>query len=459
MCTNEDLKTSLHRGSITECPGGRSLFEDFKPANNLALPRPSIKAGILSHGKSKRISTYRLVQSFTAAIFLTLVYLSISPTSTSLPKHDLLGRPYCERSLTFVLSDCCDFSFQMIGLVNAMIYAEDTGRSFFLADKNWNYGRWGSFFKKLAKPSCIRPETSDLYVQFPNTPLGPDELRETEAKFKTASHVVMNRWSWYLLDEHIETVYHEKKHSSGIPAYAKIFKAQERVLHNIWHVNKEVQNLVHRECEVGELPYARSRATKDNFYIALQIQRVNHIGKYVAAAERVLQRIPQIKNEITVFVNAHTNTSHARRRLMKRRPDWKVVVSFEDDFQFRLDDTAPDSKGLMAYDLESRVDFGMAFVTDIVLMAEADHLVCSFGTPVCRLVTLLKGLRKVKSTTSIDKQWFSTLYPLNGYNEVYNPHKARWKKQPHRPTNGDGKKGRRKGGRKGGRKYGKSRAS
>ncbi|CAG8495458.1 2648_t:CDS:1 [Paraglomus brasilianum] len=408
----------------------------------------------------RRISTYRLVQSFTAAIFLTLFYFSISPNSSiSLPKYDPLGRPYCERSLTFVLSDHYDFSFQILGLVNAMIYAEDTSRSFFLADKKWNYGRWNSFFKRLHKPSCVRPEHPDMYAQFPSTPLGPDELRETEAKFKTASHVVMDQWSWHLLDKHIETVYHNVSHSPGISAYENIFKAQERVLRKIWHINKEIRGLIHRECDLGELPYARSKTTKDNFYIALQIQRVNHIGKYIAAAERVLERIPEIRDEVTVFVNAHTNSSHARRRLMKRRPDWKVFVSFENDFQFRLDDTASKkNKQLMAYDLESRVDFGMAHVTDITLLAEADHLVCTFGTPMCRLVALLKGFKKLRSTTSIDRKWFPTLYPLNGYNEVYNPHKAYWNKRP-RLSDGNGKKGGRKGGKKGSRKNGKFRGS
>ncbi|CAG8641459.1 3067_t:CDS:1 [Ambispora leptoticha] len=390
--------------------------------------------------------------------------------------EQLTSLPLCDRSLTFVLSDCCGFPFQMTALINAIIYAKDTGRAFFLDDSNWNYGRWSIFFMELSKPDCVRPDkgianndqlnknyyyNSDddqvAFAEFPDHPLKPKELDRMDLLFTEAPHQIMTRWSWHLLDEHVVKTYVKNNDNNSSDTidedrnkiikkeYEKIFKEQESVLLKIWRPNRELQQLTHEQSHEIGIPHNHGGMRPENSYIAFQIHRPKTLDSYLSAADQYLNKVAEkmnkLKNneksndEVTVFITSRKELSEVRRALSYKRPNWQFVTSFEDEPMYRFD--AAQKPRLMSYRLDSRINFGMAFIADITLMSQADHLVCTFSTSLCRFLVLLKGWKastvnpwEAGGTTPIDEDtshgWFPTLFLVSKDGQLTNPHNVYW---------------------------------
>ncbi|KAG9296434.1 hypothetical protein G9A89_015026 [Geosiphon pyriformis] len=368
------------------------------------------------------------------------------------PKFD--NTLYCERSLTFVLSDCCGLPFQMTGLINAMIYAEDTGRSFFLNDSHWNYGRWENFFEPLRKPHCVLPENNpDLFVKFPDRELSSAELKEMNMKFKRGSHQLMTRHSWHLLDEYISNTYYQNpspnknftiNEESGErerdAELESIFGVQELTLKKIWRLNREMKKLIHDQSHEIGVPHNHGGIPSENSYLAFQIHRSNTLDLYISAAERYLIASQEKKNqtdfnnneEVVVFLSSRSDLIEISKKLSNKKPNWQLLTSFDDEPMYRFS-SALKSRHLMEYKLESRINFGMAFIADLTLMRHAEHLICTFAAPSCRFLVLLKGWRQWRSTTIIDdnlgKDWFPTLFPIGENGEPMNLYQIYLKNQ------------------------------
>lgn len=69
-----------------------------------------------------------------------------------------LKDPYCETSLTFVMqSEDAGLGTTLMNLWISYGLAQKQGRSFFIDDTNWAYGKFTTYFKPLAKPACRPP--------------------------------------------------------------------------------------------------------------------------------------------------------------------------------------------------------------------------------------------------------------------------------------------------------------
>ncbi|CAG8632290.1 4433_t:CDS:2, partial [Ambispora gerdemannii] len=308
----------------------------------------------------------------------------------------------------------------MTGLINAIIYAKDTGRTFFLDDSKWNYGRWDIFFVKLPKPGCVRPDKTKkvydgrddddgqvVFAQFPDYPLLMKDLNKMDRSFTNAPHQIMTHWSWHLLDEHLLSRYTNTSRDGDDD------NKQESVLSKIWRPNREVRRLTHDQSyEIG-IPHNHGGMRPENPYIAFQIHH----------------------DEVTVFITSRKEISEVRRALSFRKPNWQFITSFEDEPMYRFD--AAQKPRLMSYRLDSRINFGMALIADITLMSQADHLVCTFSAPLCRFLVVLKGWKaatmntwEAGGTTPIDdgtnNGWFPTLYSISKDGKSTNPHNAYW---------------------------------
>lgn len=346
--------------------------------------------------------------------------------------------PECDSSITFTFHSCCGFASEIIGLLNVMIYAKDTGRALFLRQRDWNYGSWSDFFVDFPQPSCRIPADTRK-IGFAHAFL-PKELDKQERKFKRAKHLFVNRLAWHIMDEHLMNHYTDPREKDTPAYWERAFKAQARALAQIWKPNATIKDLVvAQEAELQlrgsqESDFAGDRlpvigvhvrrGDKAREVIAFGQQHI-HLEDFIYSMTEFLEK-NAINEPRIVMVMSDDGT--VVDDLSELQPAWKFKQVLQDD-KFKTE-TARQPHDQTTFDHMSRrqrIRQGQALIAELTLLSQADEVVVTLSSNVGRLLAVLRGWDQLHTLKSLDSPFFPTVFPPGLYRDQ-NPH-ALWAKQ------------------------------
>ncbi|KAL1962290.1 hypothetical protein VTN77DRAFT_9833 [Rasamsonia byssochlamydoides] len=115
----------------------------------------------LSHNKTQAFGYYRRDQNFMDVADAEDIGLLPRSSSVQQATLDNGHNKVCETSLTFVMqSEDAGLGKTLMALWMSYGLAQKEGRSFFIDDTDWAYGRYSTYFKPPPKPSCLPPMPS-----------------------------------------------------------------------------------------------------------------------------------------------------------------------------------------------------------------------------------------------------------------------------------------------------------
>lgn len=77
-------------------------------------------------------------------------------------KTDNQGLTICAKTLTYLLDDDFGMAFHLNAISLALALAKKDGRSFFIADGEWDRGLWNDHFLELPAPDCQAPPPEEM---------------------------------------------------------------------------------------------------------------------------------------------------------------------------------------------------------------------------------------------------------------------------------------------------------
>ncbi|EGG06462.1 uncharacterized protein MELLADRAFT_86650 [Melampsora larici-populina 98AG31] len=77
-------------------------------------------------------------------------------------KTDNQGRTICSKTLTYLLDDDFGMAFHLNAITLAFALAKKDGRTFFIADGEWDRGLWNDHFQELPAPDCQPPPPEEM---------------------------------------------------------------------------------------------------------------------------------------------------------------------------------------------------------------------------------------------------------------------------------------------------------
>ncbi|KAL1983927.1 hypothetical protein VTN96DRAFT_9780 [Rasamsonia emersonii] len=115
----------------------------------------------LSHNKTQAFGYYRRDQNFIDVADAEDIGLLPRSASVQQATPDDGHNKVCETSLTFVMqSEDAGLGKTLMALWMSYGLAQKEGRSFFIDDTDWAYGKYSTYFKPPPKPSCRPPMPS-----------------------------------------------------------------------------------------------------------------------------------------------------------------------------------------------------------------------------------------------------------------------------------------------------------
>ena len=352
-----------------------------------------------------------------------------------------LGEPkFCERSLTYVMeTGDAGFGKSLMGLWLSYGLAQKEGRSFFVDDRHWAYGKYSTFFRPPPSPSCLQP---------------PDHHRLPCPHH--ARHLIVSASTVPWTFGHLFDGKFEDAHKVGVlrhgPIFAVLRTGYEALFHlenqDAEYVEKRIQELDSKIRGKGGLMVGVHVRHGDRHPWEYQYQKSYiPLEKYVDAARAFIRDASIAQNDSTnnigeamskmilasddpdVYASPDLSSAlHAQERILLagkstldaatgtlQNANSKFIDDsfgweggfFKDVFWGLGDATAAKtarSLGLRAEQLEReertppselalqlRALVGRAYVLDLTVVGSADGVVCGVSSVGCQLLAVMMG--------------------------------------------------------------------
>jgi hypothetical protein len=286
-----------------------------------------------------------------------------------------------------------------------MEYAHKSGRSFFLVDDDWNYGRWFNYWSSSTYFSIPNSPSSTYFIYFNPNQLhqcalpNKDEIVELEKglnlnevpHFKTAVN-------WGIFDSYGMVV--NPSWDDTLEKHEESFKLRSEIIKSLWKLHPDIQTRINN---------IRNELQLYN-YIAIHIRRGDKISELASGEYTPLTSFynsieinKQQLNTSKIFVMS--DDISIMKNLTEDRPDWEFVSvdgTFNNNVSF--------NQGIFNdQNMFDRQEDGISLVIQIELMRLADHVICTHSSNICRVISILRGWEDAytnKHLESLDINWY-----------------------------------------------------
>lgn len=386
----------------------------------------------------------------------------LSTEQTSMQKRPNL---YCDSSLTFVMqSEDASLGITLMNLWISYGLARKLGRSFFIDDTNWAYGKFSKYFKSPPKPTCRQPPPEmrlpcplqaqhlvvsssnalwifgDSFKEYFKNPFAVSETRQREifemarSGYEALFHLIGDDASY--LQQRIQGLNRDVRSKGGVAIGIHVRHGDSRPLEPQYKDSyipldmyaKRTSTIFHAHLQQahGDTALSQSMASHSKVmlasddpevYTSFELGGAERAQSYIALASKSALEAASNKglsNENigweggffqdmfwSLGVEASDYSELGGPFPSNRGPTEPKTLSVESVAEQRHLRPSKDS-------LQLREWIGRAYLLDVAVLGQSDRVICGVGSATCRLLAVMMGWNKAvthKSWQNIDGNW------------------------------------------------------
>lgn len=386
----------------------------------------------------------------------------LSTKQTVMQKKSTL---YCESSLTFVMqSEDAGLGTTLMNLWISFGLAQKQGRSFFIDDTNWAYGRFSKYFKPPPKPTCRQPppalrlpcplQARHLVVSSSNAPWifgdsfkeyfkGPFAVSETRQReifemarsgYEALFHLIGDDASY--LQHRIQGLNRDVRSKGGIAIGIHVRHGDSHPLEPQYKDSyipldmyaKRTSTIFHAHLQQahGDTALSQSMASHSKVMLASDDPEV-YTSFELGGAERAQSYIALASKSALDAASSEglLNENVGWEGGFFQDMFWSLGVEASDyselggPFPSNRGPTEPKTLSVESVaeqrrlhpskeSLQVREWIGRAYLLDVAVLGQSDRVICDVSSASCRLLAVMMGWNKAithKSWHNIDGNW------------------------------------------------------
>lgn len=372
---------------------------------------------------------------------------------------------YCDSSLTFVMqSEDAGLGTTLMNLWISYGLAQKQGRSFFIDDTNWAYGKFSKYFKLPAKPTCRQPPPAlrlpcplqarhlvvsssntpwifgDSFKEYFKSPFAVSETRQREifemarSGYEALFHLVGDDASY--LQQRVQGLNRDVRFKGGIAIGIHVRHGDSHPLEPQYkdsyipldmYANR-VSTIFHAHLQQaqGDTALSQSMASHSKVMLASDDPEV-YTSFELGGAERAQSYIALASKSV---LDAASNEGLSNENVgweggFFQDMFWSLGVEASDyselggPFPSNRGPTEPKTLSVESVaeqrrlrpskeSLQVREWIGRAYLLDVAVLGQSDRVICDVSSASCRLLAVMMGWNKAithKSWQNIDGNW------------------------------------------------------